>query len=92
MRNFKRDQFTIYYALFQKDSATDKYGNRIGGYTEPTKIKKFHFLQQRAIRIITYSVKILIMTERWLRQILTALLMNILDYGLASIRQRPTIT
>ena len=39
MRNFKRDQFTIYYALFQKDSATDKYGNRIGGYTEPTKLK-----------------------------------------------------
>ena len=39
MRNFKRDQFTIYYALFQKDSATDKYGNRIGGYTEPAKLK-----------------------------------------------------
>lgn len=39
MRNFKRDQFTIYYALFQEDSAVDKYGNRIGGYTTPTRLK-----------------------------------------------------
>lgn len=39
MRNFKRDQSTIYYALFQEDSAVDKYGNRIGGYTTPTRLK-----------------------------------------------------
>ena len=39
MRNLKRDQFTIYYSLFKKDGAVDKYGNKIGGYTKPMKLK-----------------------------------------------------
>lgn len=38
MRNLRRDQTTIYYSLYQKDAKTDKYGNKIGGYTEPTKL------------------------------------------------------
>lgn len=39
MRNFRRDQSTIYYALFLKDNGVDKYGNKIGGYTEPKRMK-----------------------------------------------------
>lgn len=39
MRSLKRDQRTIYYALYKKDGAVDKYGNKIGGYTKPRKLK-----------------------------------------------------
>lgn len=39
MRNLRRDQSTIYYSLFKKDGAVDKYGNKIGGYAEPVSLR-----------------------------------------------------
>lgn len=38
MRDLKRNQEKIYYSLYIPDSATDKYGNVVGSYSEPQKL------------------------------------------------------
>lgn len=38
MRNLKRNTQKIFYALYSEDSGVDKWGNTIGGYTEPVAI------------------------------------------------------
>lgn len=38
MRSPRRNKQKIYYSLYQKDATVDKWGNTVGGYTDPKEL------------------------------------------------------